>query len=182
MKHLDANTLNLYLDDVLDTSARAQADAHLATCAECQKELSTLRALTATFDAWHAEPIPHDISAVVMTRLASRPAPAVSRWGAVVLGVQVVLVALFLVWLVPMAVRTLNGLPFDLTPAFDFGGLTNIVDTVPVIALPFPPVAPWILIAALVGGAVIWLVSNGLLLRRNRLLLESLNTSQEASQ
>lgn len=182
MKHLDTTTLNLYLDDALDPSARAQADAHFATCAECQKELSALRALTAAFDAWHAEPIPHDISVSVMTRLATRPAAAVSRWGAALLGAQVVLVGLFLTWLLPMALRVLNGLPFELTPTFDFSGLTHFVDTLSTLSLPLPSVAPWVLIAVLVGGAVIWLVSNGLLLRRNRLLLESVTTSQEASQ
>ena len=175
MKHLDPTTLNLYLDDALDAGARARADAHLATCAECSKELAAFRALTATFDTWRAEPIPHDISATVMTRLATRPAPTVSRWGALVLGVQVVLVGFLLTWFVPVALRVLNGLPFDLTPTLNFSALTNVIDNVSALSLPFPTVAPGILIAALLGVAVIWLIGN-------RLLLQSFNITQETSQ
>lgn len=176
MKHLDSTTLNLYLDDALDAHARAQADAHLLSCAACQRELAELQALTASFDAWRAEPIPHDISASVLTRIGSRPAPAwVSRWGAVVLGVQALIVALVLAWLLPMAVRMVSGLPFELVPTLDVGGAANFVASLSAMPLPFPAVAPWILIAALVGSGVVWVVGN-------RLLLQSVNYKQEASQ
>jgi anti-sigma factor RsiW len=175
MKHLDSTTLNLYLDDALDAAARAQAAAHLATCEACRRELSALQSLIASFDAWRPEPIPHDISVAVVTQLATRPAPVmVSRWGAAVLGVQALFVSLVLLWLAPMALRMLNGLPFELVPTFDFSAVTNFADRVSAVALPFPSFAPMIWIAGLVGVAVVWLVSN-------RLLLRSLNKTQEAS-
>lgn len=180
MNHLDTTTLNLYLDDVLDTPMRAQVDAHLATCPTCQRELSALRALTASFDAWHAEPIPHDLSATVMTRIATRPAPAfVSRWGIALLGVQVVLVGILFAWVLPTLLRMVSGLPLERVPTLNFSGVTNLLATLFAFTLPFPSLAPAIWIAGLVSIALVWLISNRLLFHS---LEHSLNNTQEASQ
>lgn len=180
MNHLNTTTLNLYLDGILDRHACAQVDAHLATCPPCQRELFALRALAASFDAWRAEPIPRDLSATVMTRIATRPAPAlVSRWGAALLGVQVVFAILILTWLAPMVLRGASGLPLELVPTFDFSGVTNLLETMLAVSLPFPSFAPAIWIAGLVGIALMWLVGNRLLFQS---LDHSFNPTQEASQ
>jgi hypothetical protein len=176
MKHLDNSTLNLYLDDVLDAKTRGQVDAHLATCPTCQQELDSTRALFTTFDTWRVEPIPHDVTAQVMTRIASHPAPAqLSRWGAIVLGVQVLFAALILMWLLPTLLRVVNGLPFQIVPTFNFDVFTNLADWSNPISFSFPSLALWIWISVLGVGAVVWLVGN-------RLIFNSLERNQEASQ
>ena len=180
MNHLDLTTLNLYLDDALDTNARAQADTHLATCETCQRELASLQSLATTFHAWSAEPIPHDVSLTVMTRLANRPAPAfVSRWGPVLLGGQVLFATLVLLWLLPMLLRFLDGLPFEFVPTFALSDFRNLVQVSTTFALPLPPLALWIWLVALVGIVAAWLIGNRLLFSS---LEHSRSTSQEASQ
>lgn len=180
MNHLDSTTLNLYLDDALDAKSRAAADAHLALCETCQHELDVLQSLVVAFDSWRAEPIPRDLSVPVMTRIATRPAPAlVSRWAAVLLAVQVLFAALLLIWLLPMLLRAFNGLPFEFVPTIDVSAFVNDLRVTNSFNVPLPPVALWIWIVALVSIALAWLVGN-------RLVLTSLettrNTSQEASQ
>ena len=46
--HLSNEQLDDYVDAVMDRAARADADAHLATCARCQYALEETRALLAT--------------------------------------------------------------------------------------------------------------------------------------
>lgn len=176
MNHLDSTTLNLYLDNALDAKSRAAADAHLATCESCQRELAALQSLLVAFDTWRAEPIPRDVSVPVMTRLATRPAPGfVSRWGAVLLAVQVIFAALLFVWLLPMLLRALKGLPFEFVPTIDVNAFVNVLQASSAFDLPLPPVALWIWIVALMGIALAWLVGN-------RLVLSSLETTQHTSQ
>ncbi len=174
MNHLDNNTLNLYLDEALDEKTRAEVDAHLASCEMCQRELSELHALVSTFDAWRNEPIPRDVSRVVVTRIAQRPAPLQrTRWAAVLLGAQAILAVLILMWALPIVLRAVNGLPFQVVPTFDFD----------FSAYPFawsnwltlPSVALWIWAAVLGIGVIVWFVAN-------RLLLHSLEQKQETSQ
>lgn len=176
MNHLDNSTLNLYLDDALDAKMRGEVAAHLETCEVCQRELAATRSLFTLLETWRAEPIPRDVTAQVMTRIATRPIPAhVSRWGAVVLGVQVALAALILVWVLPTLLRLLNALTFQLVPSFDLDVFFGFSDLTIPFALPFPSVALWVWLAVLAGGVVLWFVGN-------RLLFYSLERTQEASQ
>src|SRR5687768_4437285 len=51
MTHLGEGTLQEMLDDELPPGARAQAEAHLASCPACAGELAELRGLTARTSA-----------------------------------------------------------------------------------------------------------------------------------
>ena len=171
MNHLDNTTLNLYLDDALDAKTRAHADAHLAACEICQRELDELRALVSTFETWSNEPIPRDVSSVVVARIAQRPLPAnVSRWGGLVLGAQIILAALLFVWGLPVVLRVLNVLSLAPFPTFDASRFDDFN-----FALPLPAVGLGIWAALILGGAVVWFISN-------RLLLQSLENTREVSQ
>ena len=75
MNHLSNETLNLYLDDALDSRERAAADAHLAMCEACQAELSTLRRLFATIEVLPLDPLPADLTARVLEQIAFVPEP-----------------------------------------------------------------------------------------------------------
>lgn len=170
MNHLDETTLNLYLDDALDANARAQADTHLAACDICQRELKSLRALTATFEAWRAEPIPRDVSAPVVARIATRSAWR-ARTSVAVLGVQTLIAAAVLLWVLPTFLRSVN-LPSYPLPVLDVSRLGALND---VFALPLPPIALWVWILVICGGALVWFFIN-------RLLFRSLAHTPEVSQ
>lgn len=176
MSHLDNTTLNLYLDDALETAARANADAHLASCPVCAGELASLRALAASFDAWQAEPIPHDLSARVMQRVARRPVPAhVARWGAFLLGAQVLVVVGLFIWLVPTLTRILSQLTNIPLPSVALNPFPDISVWGEALAVSLPSFGIWIWGLLLVGGAAVWLVAN-------RLIFNSLKHPSEASQ
>ncbi len=171
MNHLDNTTLNFYLDDALDAKARTHADAHLASCESCQRELAQLRALGSTFETWRNEPIPRDVSRVVIARITERPLPVnVSRWGALVLGAQIILATLLFVWALPLVLRVLNVLNLAPFPTFDASRFNDLN-----FALPLPALGLGIWAALILGGAVVWFVSN-------RLLLQSLENTREVSQ
>jgi anti-sigma factor RsiW len=180
MSHLGAETLNLYLDDELDPTARTAADVHLAACAPCREELTALRALYGALGALPPERLPADLTAPVLARLA----PA--RRGrdtipVALLGAQVVLTGLLAAWLAPaIAGRNLLRLPGLPGPA-TLGPVTALPDWLAaraaevgapignlMFATPdlFAGIAParWALVIALTGVA--WLVGNRALLAR----------------
>jgi anti-sigma factor RsiW len=70
MNHLSTETLNMYLDDLLDSDQRSAADAHLATCTACRADLAALRELFATLVALPPDPLPADLTAQVLQRIA----------------------------------------------------------------------------------------------------------------
>ncbi len=73
--HLD-DALSAYLDDELAPAARREAEAHLAGCAECQKELDEVAAARKAIRIMPVHSAPRPILDVV-------PAPASSRRRAV---------------------------------------------------------------------------------------------------
>lgn len=176
MSHLDNTTLNLYLDDALEAAARANADAHLASCRVCASELASLRALAASFDAWQAEPIPHDLSARVMQRVAQRPAPAnVARWGAFLLGAQVLVVVGLFIWFLPTLTRILPQFAAVPLPSVTLNPFANFSVWSETLAVSLPSLGIWVWGLLLMGGAIVWLVAN-------RLIFNSLKHTPEASQ
>ena len=176
MNHLDNTTFNLYLDDALDAKTRAHADAHLAACETCQRELAELRALVSTFEMWRDEPIPRDVSRVVVARLAERPLPAnVSRWGALVLGAQIIFATLLFVWALPLVLRVLSGVSFGALPTLSLSPLTNFAALFNDFALPFPQLGLWVWGLVVLGAGIAWLIGN-------RLIFSFLQNQQEAAQ
>lgn len=170
MTHLDHSTLNLYLDDALDAETRSHADAHLATCELCRRELAALRSLAASFDTWRPEPIPHDVTAPVMTRIAERAARR-AQWSVLVLGAQALTAVALLSWALPTFLSIVP-LPSYTVPVIDVSGLTTLNDR---FVLPLPPIGLWVWIPVVAGGAMLWFVCN-------RLIFRSLEDTSEVSQ
>ena len=179
MSHLTPDLLNLYLDDQLELSARAAADAHLNGCAQCRSELAALRAISVALDALQPEPLPIDLTPQVLARIA----PARRHWrdavAGALLGAQVVLAALLAGWLAP----TVSGWRRDDLSAWpgpsalDRGSAlltwlnartgefqAALVGLARTGSAPFVGITPaqWILVVVAVG--VVWLVGNRLLL------------------
>lgn len=171
MNHLTLETLNLYLDDQLAAHERASLESHLKGCAVCQQELAALRTTFAALDALPSEPIPIDLTAQVMSRIA--PAPAYTPILNAVLLTQLVLITALLLWLAPILVEQIA---FDL-PAFDIAnklpnwlddgiiGLQNIWVVWSQTPMPFEDRLSfwqWPLLIVVMGG--IWLIGNQLIL------------------
>lgn len=74
-RHLEADSLNDYAEGLLDASARAAADAHLAACPECRRELSAVSAYFRELAGLESVRAPADFLAKVRTRL-----PRTSPW------------------------------------------------------------------------------------------------------
>jgi anti-sigma factor RsiW len=130
MNHLSTETINMYLDDRLDSDRRSAADAHLATCAACRADLAALRELFAALVALPPDPLPADLTAQVLQRItpaglvADQPAAKDAPLGlhrqalvatreraranvyaaGMVLVIQVALVVALAIWLAPLLV------------------------------------------------------------------------------
>ncbi len=180
MFHLNDDTLNEYHDDALTPARRAEAESHLAACAECQTRLAGLRALFASIEALPDAPLERDLSRPVLSALRPRPAPLppIVRWAFVAqaaLAVVLTLVAAFTLSLT---------LPDSfISPAFDsFTQLTESLtaewqalwDTTQTAiirefnsALAFLPQSfEWTWLAGLGAVLLLWLAGNGVILRR----------------
>jgi hypothetical protein len=88
MNHLSPDLLNLYLDDELNPVTRGNAEAHLATCLDCRRELRALRDVFTQLAALPDRAPPVDLAGRVLAQLG----PQSRRWRlapAAVLAVQV---------------------------------------------------------------------------------------------
>ena len=80
MSHVDEGTLHAYLDGALPPDERAQVEAHLAACAECQERLAEARSLIARADALLALALPGEKAAPPLHELRRRPLWWQVRW------------------------------------------------------------------------------------------------------
>ena len=69
MKHLTETQLNEYLDDVLDSTARAHMDAHLSDCADCRDRLASLQAVFQALASLPEETLGRDLTPPVLNGL-----------------------------------------------------------------------------------------------------------------
>ena len=69
MNHLSFDVLNLYLDNQLEFSERAELERHLVVCSVCQDDLAQLRMLFTKLQMLSIEPIPVDLTATVLQRI-----------------------------------------------------------------------------------------------------------------
>lgn len=101
MDHLTLETIDRYLDGALEPADRTAVEAHLAACGACRAEVTAQRAVWSALAALSAEPLPVDLSAAVLARIA--PAPA-ARWSAgawLALAAQAATLVALAVWLAP---------------------------------------------------------------------------------
>ncbi len=164
MEHLSDELLDSYADGVLTPQERSAAEAHLAGCDRCRRELAALHELFATFAAVPTTPLPLDLAPRVLRRIAPQSQRRY-RWLAVgLLIVQALLALVLALWLVPS--NAVPGLPW-----FGFGqpisGLRGwLPPRVPSLAM-FAPLQ-WALVVA--GMTIFWLVGNRLILARSVVL------------
>jgi len=188
-QHPSAETLNEYLDGALDGPARASVDSHLAGCAECAAQLESLRTLFAKLDALPEEPLARDLSANVVARLP-QPAEALAalpklRW---VVAAQALATIVLLAIATPFVTAALpvGDLVTVSQPAVQFitelltglaaqaQSLANALTVwseqglagMRALTAPLAKTSAWLLSASLAAAFVLWVLGNGLLLRR----------------
>ena len=174
MNHLSDELLNEYLDNAL--ADRAQAEKHLAECAECTARLAALQALFAEIESLPEVTLSRDLAAAVTRRV--RGYSAMPRWLTLTVGLQAALALIAAVVAAPFVIEfSSSSLPALQTPSLAetvvqlqsqwIAGL----DTLSQIRLPAMPAIPVIEVSslyfllALAGASMFWLVGNGLLLR-----------------
>jgi anti-sigma factor RsiW len=190
--HLSDQTLNEYLDGVLASQALAQVDGHLAACATCERRLREIAELFSTLNGLPEVPLQHDLSTRIVETIRSRSPVArrPSRGSTWRLGMALAaeaVGALALIGLAPlenMLPPAQGALP-DLTTSLASSVEEVAVFLSAVVATPDPlgiqallgrisaPSIPWAsvssLVAVLAGSTLVWLLGNGLLLRRGAL-------------
>ncbi len=169
--HLTDDQLNEYLDN--EIADRAHIESHLASCGECAARLTSLQSLFAELDS-----LPE---ATLSTNLAARFSsqgqltPQLPRWLTLTATLQA---AIALIALVVAAPFVMNLLPAIETPSFTEIFLRmqsqwiTLFNTITHYQLPSLPSLPPLQISTvtlsltLAFASLLWLVGNGLLLRK----------------
>jgi hypothetical protein len=168
--HLTDEQINEYLDN--ESSERVQTESHLASCADCAARLTALRTLFAELDS-----LPElELSTNLAARFTAHGqlTPRLPRWLALTASLQA---ALALSALIVAAPFVMNLLPAIDTPSFteiliqiQTQWLT-LLDTFtnyqfPAFSLPPLQIPTLTLSLTLAAASLLWLVGNGLLLRK----------------
>ena len=169
--HLTDEQLNEYLDNA--STERILLEAHLDSCEECAARLSTLQALFTALDSLPEVALSTDLAA----RFTARPSlvPRLPRWLIPTATLQAALALLAL----SVSARILaNRVPAIETPPLaetllqlQARGLTVLraITDYQIPALPQVPsfeISSLVLAITLAGASLLWLVGNGLLLRK----------------
>jgi anti-sigma factor RsiW len=188
--HLSNDTLNEFLDGALDGSARAEVEAHLAACRVCSARLEVLGAVFAGLASLPQLALGRDLRSGVMAAVraqnqtALRPfadprRPAIQVVFALQLLAALALIAFAWPFLASLAQPApligsadINRFVAQLAGAWlDFGGLwlaleRGLTSATAQPALPLEMLLqPVVAGLVLVGGGVLWLLGNALLLR-----------------
>lgn len=177
-------TIYLFLDDALNPMERAAFLNHLQTCATCQSLLTKLADLFTELMALPEITAPPELVPQVMARLPARPTSARRvTLGQLALIGQVVMGVVLLLIFAPVIAASLEN-PLLWQPWFSLSGmfislltwlrelLTNLVAQA---QTQWPPRTPWLVVnlsplwlgEIVAGLGLIWLIGNGLLLRRH---------------
>ncbi len=181
-EHLPDDLLNEYLDGYLSASQTDTVETHLATCAGCAARAQSLRVLFTTLDDLPDLPLNKDFSKSVLR--AVRPEVALPRpWKWAVWG-QLALTALLIALALPTILQSEWITALHLSPDFFPEPLTNasvvfneftqtISQTVAqgmarfqALQSPNLPFSINVLIPILLATGLLWLVGNGLLLKK----------------
>lgn len=173
--HPDELTLHAYLDGELEADARVRLEAHLARCAACGARLAELETLFATIEALPDVPLERDLAPAVVAALEGERAAAAPRlrW-LLAFQVAAALALLFLAWpalgawaaAVWPGGDALRHLAARGAEALVAAGALGEFSGAVARALPVPALSPAAWGVLLAGAALLWLVGNGLLLRR----------------
>jgi anti-sigma factor RsiW len=174
--HLSDEQLNEYLDQALAPGARAAASAHLAECADCGARLTALQGLFASIEALPEHALSRDLAGPVMRTLSGRA--ALPRWIRLTAGLQAALAVIVLVSAAPL----LNEFVSPVFAAYQWPSLAELLlqfqtqwsAWMQSITAFTPPALPTFsvdisslaLTITAVGTFLLWVLGNGLLLRR----------------
>jgi len=169
--HLTDDQLNEYLDN--EIAEREQIESHLASCGECAARLTALQSLFAELDSLPEVELTHSLASRITLHAASPL--ELPPWLTLTATLQA---ALALIALILAAPFVMNLLPAVETPSFTDiliqlqSQWLKIFTTITNYQLPSLPSLPPLQIPtltlslALAGASLLWLVGNGLLLRR----------------
>ena len=169
--HLTDDQLNEYLDN--ESTERAHIVSHLSSCGECAARLTALQALFAELDSLPEVELTHSIASRITLHTASPL--QLPRWLTLTATLQATFALIALIIAAPFV---LNLLPPLETPSFTevliqlqsqwltfFNAITNYqLPKLP--QLPPLQIPTLTLSLALVFASLLWLVGNGLLLRK----------------
>ncbi|MFN8404553.1 MAG: zf-HC2 domain-containing protein [Anaerolineales bacterium] len=169
--HLTDDLLNEYLDN--EAAERAQIESHLASCADCAARLTALQALFAELDSLPEVELTHSLASRITLHAASPL--ELPRWLTLTAISQAAFALLLLLVAAPFV---MNLLPAIEAPSFAevliqlqtqwltlFNSFTNYqLPSLP--SLPPLQIPTLTLSLALAGASLLWLVGNGLLLRK----------------
>jgi hypothetical protein len=188
MTHLTDDTLNAYLDHALNPIARAEAEAHLATCAPCAAQLHMLHAVFASLAALPEVPLSRDLSASVIASIkpARTPStrPVINPVMRVALAFQLLLALVALAVALPFVIQTAAALPTLSSFNLANTGLQWLTSTYQTLTTSFRPetliptvnftslftqiptleLSTAIIVLSLTAVTILWFVGNGLLL------------------
>jgi anti-sigma factor RsiW len=169
--HLTDDQLNEYLDN--ETTERAFIETHLSSCDECTARLTALQALFTEIESLPEVALSHSLAA----RFTPTPSliPQLPRWLTLTATLQAVAAVIAIIFAAPFVA---NLLPAVQTPSITdvalqlqsqwikmLAGVSNIqLPTLP--QLPTLEISSLVLALTLAGVSLLWLVGNGLLLRR----------------
>lgn len=169
--HLTDDQLNEYLDN--ESGERGQIESHLSTCDECAARLTALQTLFAELDSLPEVELTRSLAARFVS--PGQLTPQLPRWLTLTATLQA---ALALIALILAAPFVMNLLPAIETPSFTeiliqiqtrwltlLDSFTDYqIPTLP--QLPTLEISTLMLSLTLAGASLLWLVGNGLLLRR----------------
>ena len=176
MNHLTDELLNEYLDNELAPAGRAQAEEHLAECADCAARLSALEALFKEIESLPELELTHSLAARLS--LPSNLPAVLPRSLRLTVTLQAAIAIVAIIFAAPFVMQFLS--PYLV--AVQLPSFTEILiqaqsqwaiwlDTLSQFRLPTLPEIPVVEMSSLVitltlaGVSMLWLIGNGLLLR-----------------
>jgi anti-sigma factor RsiW len=160
MNHLSTEILNAMFDQQLAPTARADAQTHLAACAECRAELAALERVAGTLASLTPEPLPADLAPRVLAQI--EPTRRV-WWMDALLVAETAVAVVLMMWLGEMLAPL-----FDLLPDFGAALLASqqfVLDVLNAIngePLQLIALTEWLTICA--TAIIAWLIANRLLI------------------
>ena len=178
MNHLSDEILNEYLDDALPPDARAEVESHLRDCADCELRFDQLADLFFELSALPEADLTRDLSADVVRTLTPQPLPRLLKWTALL---QVAATLTALVASLPL-LQTMFAMDIpaialpsllDLTLRFD-QTVTEMQTLFTQYQWQMPrlsfEISSLYITVAVFSVTLLWLVGNGLLLRKSNLI------------
>ncbi|HJS19290.1 MAG TPA: zf-HC2 domain-containing protein [Anaerolineales bacterium] len=176
--HLTDEQLNEYLDN--ESPERKQIESHLASCRECAARLSALQTLFAEIESLPDLELTRDLREVSIGNTARfpsipDPAPQLPRWLTLTVSMQAVLALIVFIVSAPLIA--------NLVPVVELPSSTEVflqlrsqwtawldlfsVDLLPALPrIPALEIPSLVLALSLTGITVLWLLGNGLLLKK----------------